>query len=84
MLGCLSGRYKPYYLAANFVSIGVGDEQDRARCNSECLPSLLSLDNAVLNAERMRILENQTGCLEGDLVFCEIAAVLILVPFEAH
>jgi len=80
----LSCRNQPNHLVASLLPIGMSDEQYRARNHSNRLPSLLSFNNAILNAERPGIFENQTGGFEANLVLCEIPTVLALIPFEAH
>src|ERR1700683_4467972 len=67
----LSCRNQPDHLVASFVTIGIGHHQNRAKYHSNRLPSLLSIDNAILNAERPGIVEYRLGSLEADLVLCE-------------
>ena len=62
----------------------MGYQQYSARNHSNRLPSFLPFNNAILDAAHLRIIENQTGGFEAELVLCEIATVLVIIPFEAH
>jgi hypothetical protein len=66
------------------VRIGIGHQQKRSRHHSNCLPSLLCFNDTILNAERVGIAENRLGGFEADLVLCEVATVLVVIPFKAH
>jgi hypothetical protein len=57
----LSCRNQPDHLTASRFPIGMSHEQYGARHHSNRLPSLLSFNNAILNAKYVGIIENQTG-----------------------
>jgi hypothetical protein len=60
------------------------NDDDSAENHSKCLPSLLAFHNAILNSERERVIKEQSGSVETDLVLREISSVLFVTPFEAH
>ena len=72
----LSCRNQPDHLADNLVAIGIGHHQNRAGYHSNRLPSLLSIDNAILNAERPGIVENRLGGLKLTLCFAWLRRLL--------
>jgi hypothetical protein len=65
------------------ISMGYEDDNDGAN-QADGLPALLSIDDAVHAAEGERIFKDKPGRFETDLVFCEIPAVLLLIPDESH
>jgi hypothetical protein len=58
------------------------DQEDIVN-HSQCLPSFLIINESILNAQRKGIVENQRRSFEADLVFCEVGAVLFVIPLEA-
>ena len=63
--------------------MGHEDNHDRAD-QTHGLPALLSFDDTFQAADMEWILKDEPGGFETDLVLCEIAPVLVLIPGESH
>ena len=63
----------------------MGNEQQNDSVNhADRLPTLLAINNPILDAERQGVLKNRHGCLKADLMLKEVSAVLLLIPFKSH
>src|SRR5271166_4959509 len=80
----LAGRNQPDCLVTIFAAISVGDDHHDSRDRSERLPTFFTFNHTILNAERIRIVENEPRCLQADLVLRKITSVLAFVPFKGH
>ncbi len=79
-----SGDYADY-LRILFLDIGMGHEDDQDFSNqTHRLPALLSIDDALRDADGEWIFKNELGGFETDLVLCRITPVLLLIPGKSH
>lgn len=59
-------------------------EQQHSADQTHGLPALLPVNNPLQTTDVQRIIEDQTGKFEADLVLCPVALVLVAVSFNPH
>jgi len=66
------------------LTIGVNNQQNRARSGSNCQPALLVLKRKITLGNCIGIVEDQDSSFKPNIVFPKIVAILVFIPLKSH